>query len=637
MLSWPAISGLSVGWLTAGTAAAAIPILIHLWAKRRAPIVLFPAARFARRAVAGARSRRRLRDRALLTLRALALVLLALAFARPLIESPALSGGAIAPGTSLVILLDASASMRRAESGVVLFDAAKERARSMLAECQENRGRAAVILISADPQPLLPRLTENIPHLISAVESARPTLERGDAPRAMTLAESLLKDNPSTGRRVIVVLSDMQRTQWRGLPSMRSSDMDLRFEKVSREEHTGNVALAAMTATPARPIVGTPTTLAATVRNFSDDPRSILVRFTRDGRPIGESVVHTPAWSEREAIIDARFDAPGDNRVEASIAPEEFQWDDEATATIAITDWPRVAFVMNDSAEPRSGSTDWFIRAALTASSGLPPTMLHASEPAASALDAFDTIVIAEGVSLTEPHHEALRTFAERGGVVLRFVGPNTGAPGLAEARPRENVLWPLTPLQPDGSTDRSPHLRAVPGSAILEDNPLLASVLRACDGLEAAAATRTQLTPGATALLESDQGPVVASQTVGGGATLLVALDLDPSRSQLLRSPLFPALIHALLESERTASRGANAGIHLDPAESDLRSLAVDESRSLSGAAPVATSADDDGARQFGSKRPIETWPWLLVATLGFLSAEGWLRQRHASSGGRA
>jgi hypothetical protein len=76
---------------------------------------------------------------------------------------------------------------------------------------------------------------------------------------------------------------------------------------------------------------------------------------------------------------------------------------------------------------------------------------------------------------------------------------------------------------------------------------------------------------------------------------------------------------------------------MHLDPAESDPRTLTEDEMRTLRNDARPAASSDEVRADQPGGERPIEVWHWLLAAALGLLAVEGWLRQRRASGGGFA
>src|SRR5688572_7806448 len=91
----------------AGMAAAAIPIVIHLFHRRTDPVVEVSAMRFLRKAPVEQAHHRRLREMLLLALRAAALLLLAFAFARPFLSESATA--LTAPAT--VVLIDTSVSM----------------------------------------------------------------------------------------------------------------------------------------------------------------------------------------------------------------------------------------------------------------------------------------------------------------------------------------------------------------------------------------------------------------------------------------------------------------------------------------------------------------------------------------------
>ncbi|NIP83404.1 MAG: hypothetical protein GWM90_30930, partial [Gemmatimonadetes bacterium] len=88
----------------AGLAALAIPVLIHLANRPRKQVVEFPSLMFLERVEYRASSRRRLRDLVLFTLRSLALVLVAAAFARPYLDRPDAPATAPDGGREVVIL-----------------------------------------------------------------------------------------------------------------------------------------------------------------------------------------------------------------------------------------------------------------------------------------------------------------------------------------------------------------------------------------------------------------------------------------------------------------------------------------------------------------------------------------------------
>src|SRR4029453_18847497 len=90
-----------------GAAAAAVPIVLHLLKREPEARVRFAAVKLLKRAPVEHTQRRHLRELILLALRVAALVLLALAFARPFFAS----GAAVASSGVTVIALDTSYSM----------------------------------------------------------------------------------------------------------------------------------------------------------------------------------------------------------------------------------------------------------------------------------------------------------------------------------------------------------------------------------------------------------------------------------------------------------------------------------------------------------------------------------------------
>src|SRR6185503_17221815 len=94
-----------------GVGALAIPILVHLIQRERKRVIEFPSLMFLRRIPYQSVRRRRIRHWVLLAMRAAALALIVLAFARPFFRQSALAAAASGGAREVVILLDQSASM----------------------------------------------------------------------------------------------------------------------------------------------------------------------------------------------------------------------------------------------------------------------------------------------------------------------------------------------------------------------------------------------------------------------------------------------------------------------------------------------------------------------------------------------
>jgi len=105
-----------------------LPLVIHWLTRPRPRRMTLSTLRFLEQAVKQRRSRHRLRDALILGSRVLAVLLLALAFARPLMSA----GSITAASVERVVILDASASMGAVSKGVPAMERARELAAGYL-------------------------------------------------------------------------------------------------------------------------------------------------------------------------------------------------------------------------------------------------------------------------------------------------------------------------------------------------------------------------------------------------------------------------------------------------------------------------------------------------------------------------
>jgi len=262
-----------------GLAALAVPVLLHLSQRARRDPVRFPSLAFVRRVPFKTTERRRLRDRLLLLLRALALALLAVAFARPLFERDALAGGPAA-AREVVILLDGSASMgygdrwRRAREAV-------QRVGSTLGP----EDQATLVLFSATPTAMGPA-TSDPARLEGYLAGVEP---HGGATRyapALDLARDIVEQSPRP-RRAVVLITDFQRSGWDGRADLRLPS-GTAFEPVAvGGGEVENVAVAGVTLQRS-PENGGRVTVAARVANLGERDAEVRVQLGTGERQLHE-------------------------------------------------------------------------------------------------------------------------------------------------------------------------------------------------------------------------------------------------------------------------------------------------------------------------------------------------------------
>ncbi len=187
-------------WLLAGLAAAAIPLVLHLVARREPPTVVFPAVRYLVSTTQEHQRRLRLQHWLLLLVRTLLIAALVFAAAGPTAPVAGVPGH---PATAMVLIVDNSASSAVVVDGVPLLGALKVAARAALGRATPADG---LWLLTADG---IPRRGD-ARTLAALLDSLRPSPARLDLGGALMLAGSVLAPDARPGE--IVLLSDLQAT-----------------------------------------------------------------------------------------------------------------------------------------------------------------------------------------------------------------------------------------------------------------------------------------------------------------------------------------------------------------------------------------------------------------------------------------
>src|SRR5215510_347387 len=187
----------------------AIPVLLHLTQKEKKEVVFFPSLMFVRKIPYQASRRRRIQHWFLLLLRCAAFALIVLAFTRPWFNTAdtpmALGQGA----REVVVLLDVSYSMGYGPR----WAAAQSAARGVVSRLGAS-DRASIVTFGSGTEILL-RNTAEHSALNGAIAAAKPAASATRYSPALKVAGSLLAES-QLPRREVVLISDFQRSGWRG-------------------------------------------------------------------------------------------------------------------------------------------------------------------------------------------------------------------------------------------------------------------------------------------------------------------------------------------------------------------------------------------------------------------------------------
>ena len=201
-----------------GALAVAAPILFHLIRRTSREKMPFSSLMFLQPTPPRVTRSSRLENLFLLLLRCLVLCLLALGFARPLLERPVPDDGA-GQGRRIAVLVDASASMRRDN----LWADARDRARQVLKRVTAA-DTVGLFLLDQTARPLMSfeqwtaaPVGDRVPLALQRLQSAQPCWSGTHLGRGLLAVTEQLEENagrtqrtPATAPRQVVLITDLQ-------------------------------------------------------------------------------------------------------------------------------------------------------------------------------------------------------------------------------------------------------------------------------------------------------------------------------------------------------------------------------------------------------------------------------------------
>ncbi|HET7553023.1 MAG TPA: BatA and WFA domain-containing protein [Gemmatimonadaceae bacterium] len=296
------IDFLSPLWLIA-TAAAAIPLFIHLLRRRTGARVDFPAVRYLARAEREHSRKLRLRNLLLMLLRVAAILLVAAAAARPVLR---VGGGGHAP-TALAVVLDNSLSTSAIVGGrPVLEDLRARAAETVRRASADDR----VWLVTAD----------GAVHgggraaVLDAISRVGPLAGAGDIEGAVTRAAALAGEAPLREREM-AIFTDGQATSWPA--TISSGRVRVRIYRAPGDPPANRAVVEA----EASPFRWTPRG-AVLARVLTND--SATYRIALEGRTLARG---TAAVNE-EVMVRASPPERGWTAGSVELEPDELRGDD---------------------------------------------------------------------------------------------------------------------------------------------------------------------------------------------------------------------------------------------------------------------------------------------------------------------
>ena len=553
-----------------GLAAAVIPIIIHLTHRRRAREIPFAAIDFLLLQDKRVARRFRLRQLLVLLLRTLLIAAVPFALAKPFVETAAPLPVTLSSPTSVVLVVDDSASMRYRVDDERLLERAKERALALLEELPPSHN-VAVVTAARPARVVVGPLTFDRVAVRRALRAIVPTERGTDVRGALRLAEQTLAES-KLARRQVVLLTDLTVGGWPDLapPWVSGHPPELHIVDVAEGVPLVNVGIVRAAARKA----GGPTAgeyeLMVTLRNEGPVEWHDLVTLRIGGRTF-TGYLKVPAGEEATKTFRLDAERLGERFGTVEIAHDALPLDDVRAFTLGRPQQVR-ALVLNGA--PRSVPyrdeaffLDRALRPEREADVGIVPVTMTVDEFSAAQLEHSDVVVLANVGTLSTQQVADLTDFVRGGGGLLVTAGDNITPESAA-------LLGELLPFPVRGVREAGPAF--LPGGATRfapprGEHPIFTPFLRAAESSLYGAQVRRYLLLDAaprvgteTLLTYRDGAPALVERTLGDGRVLFLTTTIDrdwtdlPIRTSYL--PLVQEMIRWL--GSRGAARGPVAAL---------------------------------------------------------------------------
>lgn len=518
-----------------GLGAVVVPILVHLVHRQKKESIPFPSLMFLEQIPFKDARRQQLRHKFLFALRCLALLLLALAFARPLLKGSAEAAALEAGGREVVILLDRSHSMRYGDR----WDRGVAQARARFDDLGPN-DRASLILFDERAEAVS-QPTGDVVELNAALAAARPTAGGTRFGPALQLAGRILAESDMPEREAVLI-TDFQRAGWDGVSDIRlpagtvvtpvnlgadgASNISVAFVALDQEVSAGNERVGVS----ARVVNGGP-----------DAVRGLAVTLSLNGQRVQRRSVDIDPYSSAAVTFSPVLIPQGISRGTVTAGTDDLPQDNEYH--FVLTPRSTLSALIVESSNPRENQSLFLSRALSIGDNPAfrvdvrPLSALRLSDLADRSIVVFNDAPFPGGRA-----GQAIREFVMAGGGLLIALGERTG-PGT----------WPqqAADLLPGRVGERVDPARGPIALTTLEyGSPIfeLFSAPRSGDFSAAKFLRYARLTvsdPAAVLARYSDGAVALAEKAVGTGKVLVWTSTLDTYWNDLALQPVFLPFIH--------------------------------------------------------------------------------------------
>ncbi len=515
-----------------GLLAVPLPVLLHLFFKRRRAKVAFSTLQFFNQRKKYLAHRRRLREILLLLIRTAALFCLVMALARVLFQHTPYSFSA---RTNVAVILDDTLSMdRKLGSGETAFQQASRKAEEIL-DTLADGDAAALVFVSGRPGIGLSRKRQAVRSLL---QEARVTGGTGSFSAAVKQAVSDLTAD-GTPNREIYVVSDFQANQAPSEPLRPDAAKGLRIYFLPVSGDSENLSVEGVRLSTRPQMANKRMQIPYAVRNHGETDRETEVSLSMGDETLSSVTLTVPAGQAVEGRFEHVPDRAGLLSGAVRITDRHLALDNVRHFTVNVCENIRVLLLESDilsrirpfhflklAVDPGDGE----------ALNGIQTEQGFVQELSAKALEKVHVVILSNPQPLEAQAAALLTRYLTDGGAVLAFAGGEVGARTFAafESAKLQRLFGNKQQADFSGLTFKGPL------SALNE--------LLQMDLLKWQRVHELSPSPSGTVLAESHGRAVIAEEKVGSGS--LIACAFSPRRDYCNWPELksFPiAMIHLL------------------------------------------------------------------------------------------
>jgi len=542
--------------------AAAIPLMLHMFQRRRTVVTPFPTLRFLKAAQKRSSSRVRFENFLLWLLRTLLLLMIGFAFALPVLRST--TGGSWLSRTrrDVAIVIDASYSMNyeldRGKVFAVCKDAAVSIVNGLFA------GDRVCVYVAADtPIPVIEKPTTEHAKVVQAIQALACQHGSSKLDEVVALALRTLEQQDGRREREVYILTDGQALAWQGFrdaPPEDTASGDARF-RITREQRD-KVSFFALLAGALQPDNACPTdvkvspalmlagqTARLNVRvGRTGTAKQVTVAVDIGGQERGRRSITTEA--DTEAVVDFVLGGlePGVHVATVTTPLDALPEDDAFQFLIRVRKQLPVLI-----AGPQDATR--YLKAALApgaADESVKQT--EAAELAQIDLRDYQALFLCDAFPLDGQTILRVEEYAKNGGVVVVFPGYRAEVNAYTELK--------VLPAYPTGTVDVPIDMAARPLKRIPnQEGQVVTFSLPLPPGTVPTVALKRAMTLGelqegaAVLVTAGDDQPFLTGRAVGRGRVFLFTVGANRESSTFPLTAFFLPVVHQLIRQGAGAS----------------------------------------------------------------------------------